>query len=45
MTQHHFLPQTASEGSFLPIVYTYIWILDNSNIYVDGLDTACMGDL
>ena len=31
---------TASDGSFLAFSYKYVWILNNSSIYVDSLATA-----
>ena len=30
-------PTTASDGSFLTFAYKYVWILNDSSIYVDGL--------
>ena len=32
--------KTASDGSFLAFTYKYVWILNDSSIYVDVLATA-----
>ena len=30
---------TASDGSFLPIIYSCVYILNDNSIYIDGLAT------